>query len=209
MNHPDQLSREYAAILPALKDHGYRADVKASIADERFILVVSGKPTTRIYRDGGWVRDDGARGSTPADLLSFYKHEHYTEALKHWTNKDWRGIARDLLIDNGVRMGIGPVRRFRGCSFGRGVSTVIRAGGNHTFQPCAKENGRHAESHATGEHGRPTVGSRIKTTQLIQEVWARILRLLWAGRNRRHVLSFCVWMYRLTVSSLMCPTLPK
>lgn len=96
MNHPDQLSREYAAILPALKDHGYRADVKASIADE---------PTTRIYRDGGWVRDDGARGSTPADLLSFYKHEHYTEALKHWTNKDWRGIARDLLIDNGVRMG--------------------------------------------------------------------------------------------------------
>ena len=88
-----------------MKDHGYRADVKASIADERFILVVSGKPTTRIYRDGGWVRDDGARGSTPADLLSFYKHEHYTEALKHWTNKDWRGIARDLLIDNGVRMG--------------------------------------------------------------------------------------------------------
>lgn len=74
MNHPDQLSREYAAILPALKDHGYRADVKASIADERFILVVSGKPTTRIYRDGGWVRDDGARGSAPADLLSFYKH---------------------------------------------------------------------------------------------------------------------------------------
>lgn len=105
MNHPDQLSREYAAILPSLKDHGYRADVKASIADERFILVVSGKPTTRIYRDGGWVRDDGARGSTPADLLSFYKHEHYTEALKHWTNKDWRGIARDPLIDNGVRMG--------------------------------------------------------------------------------------------------------
>lgn len=105
MNHPDQLSREYAAILPALKDHGYRADVKASIADERFILVVSGKPTTRIYRDGGWVRDDGARGSASADLLSFYKHEHYTEALKHWTNKDWRGIARDLLIDNGVRMG--------------------------------------------------------------------------------------------------------
>ena len=105
MNHPDQLSREYAAILPALKDHGYRADVKASIADERFILVVSGKPTTRIYRDGGWVRDDGARGSTPADLLSLYKHEHYTEALKHWKNKDWRGIARDLLIDNGVRMG--------------------------------------------------------------------------------------------------------
>lgn len=55
MNHPDQLSREYAAILPALKDHGYRADVKASIADERFILVVSGKPTTRSRTPLGCV----------------------------------------------------------------------------------------------------------------------------------------------------------
>jgi len=39
------------------------------------------------------------------DPLSLYQHEHYMEALKHWKNKDWRGIARDLLIDNGVRMG--------------------------------------------------------------------------------------------------------
>ena len=96
MNHPDQLSREYAAILPALKDHGYRADVKASIADERFILVVSGKPTTRIYRDGGWVRDDGARGSTPADLLRVYPRVCGVDSLVFNVFNAMRGLFMQI-----------------------------------------------------------------------------------------------------------------
>lgn len=105
MNHPDQLSQSYAAILPALKDLGYRADVKANIDDERFIVTVGGKPTVRVYSDGGWKRDDGPERNNPGELLRFYRHEHYLEALKHWETRNWRGIARDLLIDSGIRMG--------------------------------------------------------------------------------------------------------
>lgn len=94
---PDQLSQEYARLLPELKKLGYRADLKPSLDSERFLLTVSRKPTTRVYSDGTWERDDGQSGDDPTDLLALYKGERQAEVRKNYKTDDINGIAYDVL----------------------------------------------------------------------------------------------------------------
>lgn len=101
MNQPDQLSREYATILPDLKRIGYRADLKGSYEHERFLVTVSRKPTTRVHADGTWIRDDGKTGDGPQDLLRLYREERAAEAWRHWDNHDVKGVAGDILTLSG------------------------------------------------------------------------------------------------------------
>lgn len=98
MLRPDNLSREYARILPELKTLGYRADMKPSFDCELFVLTVSRQPTTRVFNDGTWERDDGKQGDNPPELLDLFTSERLKEMQRAVERHDARSIAQTLLI---------------------------------------------------------------------------------------------------------------
>ncbi|MBT1162167.1 hypothetical protein [Bifidobacterium sp. SO1] len=107
MNRPDALSRAYAAILPQLKTLGYRPDLRSCNEYEsaRFMITVSRQPTTYVSPNGDWEREDGHIGNTPLELESLFMAEHYRDMLKHRDTNDLKGIAADILLDQGVILG--------------------------------------------------------------------------------------------------------
>lgn len=107
MNRPDAISRAYAAIFPQLKQLGYRPNMKANSEYEsaRFYITVSRNPTTQVSPNGDWQREDGYYGNTPLELETLYMAEHYREMLKHQENEDLKGIAADILLNEGIILG--------------------------------------------------------------------------------------------------------
>ena len=106
MMRPSRLSAFYASLLPALNRLGYRADVReASGYGSRCMVVVSGAPTTRVLNDGSWERDDGMSGPDPAGLLALYRGERVHMAVKNLARHDLKGMARDILVADGIPVG--------------------------------------------------------------------------------------------------------
>lgn len=106
MMRPSRLSASYASLLPALNRLGYRADVReASGYGSRCMVVVSGAPTTRVLNDGSWERDDGMSGPDPAGLLALYRGERVHMAVKNLARHDLKGMARDILVADGIPVG--------------------------------------------------------------------------------------------------------
>lgn len=107
MMRPSRLSASYASLLPALNRLGYRADVReASGYGSRCAVVVSGAPTTRVLNDGSWERDDGMSGPDPAGLLALYRGERVHMAVKNLARHDLKGMARDILVADGIPVGV-------------------------------------------------------------------------------------------------------
>lgn len=97
MMRPSRLSASYASLLPALNRLGYRANVReASGYGSRCMVVVSGAPTTRVFNDGSWERDDGLSGPDPAGLLALYRDERAHMAVRNLVRHDLKGVARDV-----------------------------------------------------------------------------------------------------------------
>lgn len=107
MMRPSRLSASYASLLPALNRLGYRADVReASGYGLRCMVVVSGAPTTRVFNDGSWERDDGLSGPDPAGLLALYRDERVHMAVKNLARHDLKGMACDILVADGIPVGV-------------------------------------------------------------------------------------------------------
>ncbi|PST49326.1 hypothetical protein COO72_02395 [Bifidobacterium callitrichos] len=95
MNDPTRSA--YAAILPDIKQLGYRCDLRAGLsASELFAMAVSGRPTVHIHRNG-WERDDGPEGDDPTSLLDMMTRERLDLAEHHLAVGDWKGVAMDVL----------------------------------------------------------------------------------------------------------------
>ena len=107
MMRPSRLSASYASLLPALNRLGYRADVReAFVCGSRCVVVVSGAPATRVLNDGSWERDDGLSGPDPAGLLALYRDERVHMAVKNLARHDLKGMACDILVADGIPVGV-------------------------------------------------------------------------------------------------------
>lgn len=107
--HPDDMSRGYARILPAIRRLGYHSDIRPGHASDgyRFRLDVGRHETAYVDLHGAWSRGDGETGSDPDSLLAAYRHDRLTEARHHLAADDRKALARDLLeLSHGIPVSV-------------------------------------------------------------------------------------------------------
>lgn len=102
MLRPDNISRNYAAILPTLRALGYACTLTGSIGDQVCIMRVGRAASVDVLNDGSWTRRDGFHGDGPDDLLDLMRRERGEEVGRHLSRRDLRALALDTLHAQGI-----------------------------------------------------------------------------------------------------------
>ena len=101
MLRPDNISRNYAAILPTLRALGYACTLTGSIGDQVCILNIGRAASVDVLNDGSWIRRDGFHGDGPDDLLDLMRRERGDEIGRHLSRMDVRALVLDALNAQG------------------------------------------------------------------------------------------------------------